>query len=142
MREIKFRAWDKTKKHWVTSKNFESETSLSYDTNYLVFWNNYELSQYTGLKDKNSKEIYEGDIVQMLYTDWSSQSPNIEGKYDLSLEDYKKSKSKNGVVVYSYDRYYLEFEYGKYGNIYEGTHGEKFVIGNIYESKHLLDNTE
>ena len=51
VREIKFRCWSKTRKE------------MEYDCGHKVDPDLYELMQYTGLKDKAGKEVYEGDIV-------------------------------------------------------------------------------
>ena len=72
MREIKFRAWDKDEKRMTTTFSVSSQgqvtfTPLGESTRYLT---GYILMQFTGLLDKNGKEIYEGDIIV------SSFSPN------------------------------------------------------------------
>ncbi|KAA0956660.1 hypothetical protein FQ085_11755 [Planococcus sp. ANT_H30] len=132
MREIKFRAWNKAKEILcfddednsaeymdginMSDLGFINNRLAAHDDNgyfsSIAFLNNYEVMQYTGLKDKNGVEIYEGDIVQ--------------------IETYGGRYHRSAIV----------FEKGSFhmGYLPDGMceHFEMVVIGNIYQHLHLL----
>lgn len=106
MREIKFRAWDETIKAMDVHLGLIT-SNLYYDEVMKI----KSLMQYTGLKDKTGREIYEGDIV--------------ENKYR------HKIKFITGCFC-------LEDKYGSTSPLFE-SHKAMTVIGNIYENPELLN---
>lgn len=122
MREIKFKVRDKVLKTMITD---DINISLLMDgrvkENYtLVQWYSIKESliplQYTWIKDKNWKEIYEGDILEYSIQ-WTIQIPNYVVK---DIQDIRLQMNRD-------DPYYRRDE-------------TITVLGNIYEDKHLLTN--
>lgn len=138
MREIKFRAWIKDENRMidpVIQVNFQAQypTVAWYEDMHDAlsgnlsdaFLDRVELMQYTGLKDRNGKEIYEGEVIRI--------EPYHDEQYEVVVEE------KDGVPFCirtpwssEYDIMPLAWCINQFG-----THTIE-IIGNIYEKPELL----
>mgnify|MGYP001577393655 CR=1 FL=1 len=120
MREIKFRAWDKVNKRWIKLWKLcfavTGELMAVDDIEGEVYGlHQVKLTQYTGLKDKDGKEIYEGDILKNLgMIEWGEEGENPEG---------------TGWIIQDF--------HGEY-HYTDAFTTPKEVIGNIHETSELL----
>ncbi|MFO9709727.1 YopX family protein [Lacticaseibacillus rhamnosus] len=137
-REIKFRAWNKKDKVMVdvAAMNFGPSGCWSliedaYDAE-LQLADSYELMQYTGLKDKNGREIYEGDILKVTGEDGESYVATVKWFGD---EDYPAFDLEGIPAVWNYDANAL-------ATIFQSGVETCEVIGNIFEDKQLLEGKQ
>ena len=128
MREIKFRAWDKEDEEYIS---WYQLTHTRYNQDYLrehgdpegpflsMMTDKYiQLEQFTGLRDKNGKEIYEGDIYKCEYED----GPQIVEYYEGYEGD---SHPVQGFIFCSFFRE-------------DNVISDIEVIGNIHENPELI----
>ena len=93
MREIKFRAWDGERKEITTSFEITSQGVVVSNFSIRKYHEDYILMQYTGLKDKNGKEIYEGDIIDFDAREWGEPHREVV-EYDYSYLDMRQNDFK------------------------------------------------
>jgi uncharacterized phage protein (TIGR01671 family) len=135
-REIKFRAWDPTEKFMfqnivigASGKLVAVEYMYSADEIDLTYYTTtngeneraFIPMQYTGLKDKNGKDIYEGDILKTPTAVWKDIFNYTYVQYRSDIASYVKRGEDNR----GYVRLEIRVE-------------QVEIIGNIYENPELL----
>lgn len=120
MRTIKFRAWEKDEKYMSKPFSFSDIEPNGEIEEGTISLEECAVMQFTGLLDKNGKEIYEGNIVQMHHP----------------KEHRKNEITGLGTVVFHKGQYIVEDTMDDDSPLY----GKWEVIGNIYENPELLSN--
>jgi uncharacterized phage protein (TIGR01671 family) len=128
-RSIKFRAWDRKAKRFMTdgfAVNDDGEILInSHENGVWDHVSNYpydlELVQFTGLLDKNGKEIYEGDILEAKLNDFTFRDYIEMGWAKTDQNEYGWHWSRGGCI-----------------RPQDCIDSRMEVIGNIYENPELL----
>ena len=163
MREIKFRAWNKEKKIMCYDNEDNSKEyfdginsteigfinyrlSIPKDDSDWYYRSRYEVMQYTGLKDKNGMEIFEGDIIKYSFRDGGDTNTRVLEIFNDGVNfkmreinrDYWLEKV-DGVLKLKHG--HLTKHRGKTQYLMGISVPEIYsyeVIGNIYENLELL----
>jgi len=138
MRTIKFRAWNKSTKIMVDllkitplalSDSMNTQLELQGMSGlFIPFSKEFELLQFTGLLDKNGKEIYEGDIM----------SDNCGNKFTVIFSDKLVWDGSGSEHSGFYFNYYPD-EDGYIDMDFHTTPLEYHIIGNIFENPELIE---
>ena len=134
MRELKFRAWDKHNKIFLYTGMF----NIRIDTGDLQVNGSdgvvggVEISQFTGLQDKNGKDIYEGDVLQ--YADITTDKWLILGEKTIGVVKWKQGDCS--LSPQDIEQNHKNGNYYAYWGFIEQIE----IIGNIYENPELLED--
>lgn len=154
MREIKFRAWDNIHKRWLLSYDRLGGFSMFGECMLFEEWSNILnrfilqqkdrkpedliLMQFTGLLDKNGKEIYDGDIL-VQYVLSAPVGTTIENNDEIEYLVPPKPDYLIGKCEFRDASFYFIFdnEGEEIGTIIDS---DMEIIGNIYQNPELTNN--
>lgn len=131
MREIKFRGWNGIIMLYSEDYDFVELQTEYNDLCFMDEGHDYNersnlispLMQYTGLKDKNGKEIYEGDIVKI-----NTRNEDNKRVYETAIVEFRAPH-----FVYDLSHH------KKWYTWHEMQRDSEEIIGNIYENPELLE---
>lgn len=136
MREIKFRAWDKINKRWLNLFKivFNEGVSAVEDLEGEMYGlHQVELMQFTGLKDCEGVDIYEGDILKIndIYRDDDGAEFT---ENHISIVEWNEKHARFIVNLKEDGEYY----YSGINDFYEFDFDDIEVIGNVFENPELV----
>ena len=121
MREIKFRVWDKILRQWLVYRAhsvysvhlyYTQDGTNNSELQFCIDSDNFEVVQYTGLKDKNGKEIFEGDL-------WKRDS--FIARVEMKFAGWVFTRTEEN-KCYAYPSFYSNAALGE-------------VIGSVYDTR-------
>ena len=127
--ERKFRIWDKEYKKMQYTFSVALNPMYNFCTPFAEFADNLVVMQYANLKDRNSVEIYEGDIIRHRY------------RYEDKTSDMIISYNKGAFLCTFGNRFtYVRDLCGYYDDNIKTGHIDCEILGNIYEGETYENN--